>query len=162
MSLPSIGQRVLADFALYALRFKLIEAAKIVSWADALIAESEFPAPWMIDVSLVDKSDAHAILVLLRQVPGEPKLQDSLALLSALVLREWRSGRLTIGEVRGIGWVLYMDNVERPDSSKWGVVVECQGEELDAGYLSEAELRGVIDKELARFEPDLQRLPGWA
>ena len=162
MSLLSNRHRVLADFALYALRFKLIEAAKIVAWADALIAESELPAPWMIDLSLVDKSDPHAVLVLLRQVPGEPNLQESLGLLNGLVSREWRNGRLTIGEVRGIGWMLYMDNVERPDFSKWGVVVECQGEELDAGYLSEAELRGVIDKELVRFQPDLERLPGWA
>jgi hypothetical protein len=162
MSLPSIGQRVLADFALYALRFKVIEAAKIVSWADELIANSESPAPLMIDLSLVDNSDPHSILVLLRQVPGEPNLEESLDLLNGLVLREWRNGRLTIGGVRGIGWVLYMDNVERPDSSKWGVVVECKGEEMDDGYLSEAHMRDLIDHELARFEPELRRLPHWA
>jgi|HubBroStandDraft_4_1064222.scaffolds.fasta_scaffold125761_1 hypothetical protein len=162
MSNPSIGQRVLADFAFYALRFKLIEAAKVVSWADELIADSKSPPPWMVDLSLVDKSDPHATLVLLRQVPGEPNLEESLDLLNGLVLREWRNGRLTIGEVRGIGWVLYMDNVERPDSSKWGVVVECKGEEMDNGYLSEAQLRDVIDNQLARFEPELRRLPDWA
>jgi hypothetical protein len=55
-----------------------------------------------------------------------------------------------------------MDNVERPDSSKWGVVVECKGEEMDNGYLSEAQLRDVIDNQLARFEPELRRLPDWA
>jgi hypothetical protein len=162
MCLPSIGYRILADCASYALRFKLIEPAKIVAWADALIAESELPAPWMIDLSLVDKSDPHAVLVLLRQVPGEPKLQDSLALLSALVLREWRSGRLTIGEVRGFGWELYRIYPERLDLTEWGVVVECKGEELDAGYMSDAEMRGVIENELGRFESDLQRLLGWA
>jgi hypothetical protein len=162
MSLPPIRQRVLADFALYALRFKLVEPTNIVLWADALVADSECPAPWMIDLSLVDRSDPHAMLVLLRQVPGEPDLQESLGLLSGLVLRDWKNGRLTISDVRGIGWELYMRNVERPNSSKWGVVVECQGEELDAGYLSEVELRAVIENELARFEPNLQRLPHWA
>jgi hypothetical protein len=78
MSNPSIGQRLLADFAFYALRFKLIEAAKVVSWADELIADSKSPPPWMVDLSLVDKSDPHATLVLLRQVPGEPNLEESL------------------------------------------------------------------------------------
>jgi hypothetical protein len=155
------GERVIADFAQYAFEFKLIDAAKVVAWADSLIGKSESPPSWLLDLALVDQSDQHAILIALRRVPGEPNLHESISLLCALVLREWSRGRLNIGQVRAIGWKLYTENHETLDFSKWGVVVECQGDELDNGFISEAEMRAVINRELAPFEEEMQRLPSW-
>ena len=92
-----IGIRVLADFASDAVRFELLEPAKVVAWADALIAGSEIAPPWMMDLSLADQSDPLAVCAALREVPGESDVSQSLRLLNGLVLREWRHGNLTIG-----------------------------------------------------------------
>jgi hypothetical protein len=152
------GQRVVADFAAYVLRFGLLQPAQVIAWADALIAHSDVAAPWMLDLSLVDKSDPHAVVAQLRRVPGDSNLRESIDLLSGLVLRQWKGGRLTIGDVRGIGWRVHL---EHPDCCHWGAAVECRGEELDDGHISEADMREVIDRELASFWPELQRLPSW-
>jgi hypothetical protein len=97
----------------------------------------------------------------LREVPGEPDVAQSLRLLNGLVLREWRQGNLTIGRVRGIGWQLYRDEFKRHDLSYWGVVVECEGESLDEGYITEDGMRSIIDRQLAPFADQADRLPPW-
>ena len=162
MPTEPIGTRVLADFASDAVHFELLEPAKVIAWADSLIAGSEMPPPWMMDLSLADQSDPLAVRAALREVPGESDVAQSVRLLNALVLREWRHGNLTIGRVRGIGWQLYRSEFERHELSQWGVVVECEGENLDEGYISEGTMREIIDRELAPFENDVRRLPPWA
>lgn len=163
-----IGLRVLADFASDAVHFALLEPAKVVAWADSLIADSQVPPPWMIDLSLVNLSDPLAVRAALREVPGASDPPQSIGLLNGLVLREWRHGKLTIGRVRGIGWQLYRSEFERHDLSQWGdlrqwgVVVECIGESLDEGHISEFTMREIIDRELSAFEQDARRLPSWA
>jgi hypothetical protein len=155
------NNRILADFARDAVYFELLAPARVVAWADSLIATSKLPPPWLLDLSLVNTSDTLAVCAALRAVPGDPDLKTSLQLLNALVLREWRMGHLTIGQVRGIGWKLYRDEFENGDAARWGIVVECRGELLDDGYVSADQMRAIIDDELARFELDLQCLPSW-
>ncbi|HEV7298407.1 MAG TPA: hypothetical protein VGN72_03515 [Tepidisphaeraceae bacterium] len=46
--------RVLADFASNAVLFDLLDPAKVVAWADLLIAGLEILPPWMMDLSLAD------------------------------------------------------------------------------------------------------------
>jgi hypothetical protein len=162
MPTEPIGLRLLADFASDAVHFELLEPAKVIAWADSLIAGSELPPPWMMDLSLVDQSDPLAVRAALREVPGESDFGQSIRLLNGLVLREWRRKKLTIGQVRGIGWQLCRSEFERQDLSQWGVVVECEGDSLDEGYISEATMREIIDRELAPFEHDARRLPPWA
>jgi hypothetical protein len=162
MPTKPIGLRVLADFASDAVHFELLEPAKVIAWADSMIGAADVPPPWMIDLSLADQSDPLAVRAALREVPGEPDPDQSTRLLNALVLREWQRGRLTIGRVRGIGWRLYSSELERRDLSRWGVVVECEGESLDDGSISESTLRGIIDRELVPFEADVRQLPPWA
>src|SRR5688572_15446376 len=97
MSASGIDYRILANFASDALYFGLIEPAKIIAWADELIAASDVPTLWMIEVSLADLTDPMALYAALGAVPGTPDKSESVNLLSALVLREWRRGALTIG-----------------------------------------------------------------
>jgi hypothetical protein len=81
-------------------------------------------------------------------------------MLNAIVLREWRYGHLTIGKVRGVGWQLH-SRFEQRELVKWGVIVECEGEFLDDGHISETKMRGVIERELAPFENIIAILPPW-
>ncbi len=118
MPTEPIGLRLLADFASDAVHFELLEPAKVVAWADSLIAGSELPPPWMMDLSLVDQSDPLAVRAALREVPGESDFSQSIRLLNGLVLREWRRKKLTIGQVRGIAWQLYRSEFERQDLSQ--------------------------------------------
>ncbi len=162
MPTEPIGLRVLADFASDALHFELLKPANVVAWADSLIAEVETPPAWLIELSLSRVSDPLSIHAALREVPGESALEESLRLLNALVWREWSRGVLTIGKVRGVGWELYRSEFEQHDLSKWGVVVECEGEALDDGHINEATMHDIIDRELARFADDVRLLPSWA
>src|SRR5687768_13830818 len=157
-----ISLRVLADFASEAIHLDLLKPAQVVVWADLLIAECQMPPVWMIDLALVDPLDPHAVIMALRGVPGESHSDHTIALLNGLVFREWQRGNLTIGQVRGIGWTLFRKEFEERDLTQWGVVVECNGEYLDEGYLSEDDMRDLIDGELAKFEEESQRLPQWA
>ena len=161
-NLQRLDLKVLADFAAQAIHFVLLDPTNVVAWADRQIAAGEIPPPWLIDLSLVNPEDPMAVQSALRAVPGEPDPQQSLLLLNALVLRDWRRGRLSIGRVCGIGWQLYRDQYERgDDTNAWGVVVECNGDELDNGFISQAEMRQIIDFELGRFAGYLPRLPSW-
>jgi hypothetical protein len=158
-----IDQKILADFAAEALQFDLIKTASVVAWADELIANLDTSPPaWLVDLSLVDPLDPHAVIVALHAVPGSPNPAGSAALLNGLVLREWRFGHLTIGRVRGIGWQLYRTEFESRNTAMWGVVVECEGETLDQGLISEKKMRQIIDRELGGFEESLRQLPEWA
>ena len=58
----------LGEFARLALRFRLLAPPSIVAWADALIADRDIPAPWLIDLALA-KPDT--IDDALKRVPGE-------------------------------------------------------------------------------------------
>jgi hypothetical protein len=157
-------QKVLADFAADALRFDLIKTAGVVAWADEMITNLDAAPPaWLVDLSLADPLDPHALIVALHAVPGSPNSAASVALLNGLVLREWRFGHLTIGRVRGIGWRLYRAEFESGDTGMlWGVIVECEGETLDQGLISQKKMREIIDRELGRFEESLLQLPEWA
>ena len=157
-----IDLRVLADFAAHAVHFKLLDAARVIAWADSMIAGWDGPPPpWLMDLSLVDATDELAVCGALREVPGAASPEESLALLNGLVLREWQGGRLTIGAVRGIGWSLHRSEFEQHDPSRWGVVVECEGELVDDGLISEADMRARIDRELDQFIAQLRGLPEW-
>lgn len=162
MPLDLLNVRVFADFASDALHFKLLDPDNVIAWADSMIAESSIPPDWLMDLSLADRSDTLSVCSALRNVPGRPDPEKSLRLVNALVLREWRLGRLPIGQVRGIGWQLYRSEFEQSDLSKWGVIVECQGESLDAGDIPESTMREVIDRELGIFDEYIQALPPWA
>lgn len=159
---PDMSYRILADFALDAVYHRLIEPVCVVAWVDSLIAATDSPAEWMIDLSLVDQKDLLAILQALRAVPGEHDYRESLTLLNGLICREWHRGRLTIGGVRGIGWELHRCYFDVAHLCDWGIAIEDAGCSLEEGWISEEKVRRIIKQELSRFEQDVQRLPPWA
>lgn len=161
MSSETTELRVLADFASDALRFRLLDPAKVVAWADAMIDEVDIARPWMMDLSLANPNDPDELRAALKSVPGTPNPSQSLRLLSALVLREWREGRLTFDRLRGIGWQLHGDGFP-PGARDWGLHVEVTGEDYDNHFMTGEELDRWIESELREFEDDLTRLPPWA
>ncbi len=97
----------LAEFASLSLRFRILPLSSVTTWADGIIAETDCSAPWLIDLAMAD--DVESIENALRLVPGEPHADLAIRLFLALVCRQWRSGRLSIGHVRKIGWSLHCD-----------------------------------------------------
>ncbi|QOV91681.1 hypothetical protein [Humisphaera borealis] len=162
MLTPPLDLRVLAQFASDAIHFELLDPANVIVWADSLIAESDIPPPWLIDLSLVDPSDSLAVRAALRAVPGEPDVDQSDRLLNSLVLREWQRGKLTTQRICTIGWQLYTRDPDRRELTQWGVVVDHSGEQLDDGCISKETMRETIDQELVPFADDVPRLPPWA
>jgi hypothetical protein len=150
----------LAEFARLGLRFHILTPSAVVEWADRLIAESDVPAPWVIDLSLSRPNDVEDRL---RRVPGEPQLDMATRLFLGLVRRRWREGRLTIGEVRGIGWSLHCDLALPAPGGRadWGVCLEAEGEEFDQGWRTEADLRESIEEKLAQYADIESWLPNW-
>jgi hypothetical protein len=153
--------RVLADFVSDALRFQLLDPTKVVAWADAMIAEADAPPPWMLDLSLANPNDPESLRAALDSVPGTPDRGRSVRLLSALVLRQWREGRLTFDGLRGIGWELLHRSDTAPGVRDWGVWIEAVGEEYDSHLITGQELDRWIESELREFEDDLTRIPSW-
>lgn len=161
MEIDPSNCRVVADFATYAIEFNLVAPAAVVVWADEMIAAGDVPPPWLLDLALVDTHDESAVMLALRAVPGVPDRDLTFALVGGLVLGRWRANCLTIGDVRGIGWRLYRREFEDHDTRHWGVNIELEGEALDDGHLTQGQMRAVIDRELAAYEPQLALLPAW-
>ena len=151
----------LAEFARLGLRFRVVAPASIVAWADGIIASGDIPEPWLIDLALATKPDA--IEDALEQVPGEPQTDLAIRLFLALVLRRWRSGSLTIGDIRGIGWLLHCESAlpTLDGQADWGVCLEVECEELDNGWRTEDDLRASIDEKLAEYSWLEATLPAW-
>jgi hypothetical protein len=151
----------LVEFARLALRFRLLAPPSIVAWADALIPDRDIPEPWLIDLALA-KPDT--IDDSLRRVPCDAQGDLPMRLFLALLHRRWHSGTLTIGDVRGIGWLLHCERALPAEAGQadWGVCLEVEGEELDAGWRTEDDLRASIDEKLAEYFGLEAWLPAWA
>jgi hypothetical protein len=150
----------LAEFFMLALRFHILPPSAVIDWADRTIADGDIPAPWIIELAL---SKPKSVVDALRRVPGEAYAGLPTRLLLDLVRRRWRSGRLTVGDVRGIGWSLHCD-LALPASgaqADWGACLEAEGEELDAGWRTEDDLRVSIDEKLAAYADGEPLLPVW-
>lgn len=156
------NHRDIAEFARLGLRFHLLAASAITAWAEGVVAEVDVPEPWLIDLALAVTPEA--IEDALGRVPGDPQADLAIRFFLALVLRRWRSGSLTIGDVRGIGWELHRDSaLPTPDGqADWGVCLEVEGEELGQGWRTEGELRASIDEKLAEYSDLEAAIPAWA
>lgn len=149
----------LAEFARLGLRF--LAPASIVAWADGLIAGGGIAAPWLIDLALATPGTIEDAL---KHVSGEMDGDLPTRLFLALVRRHWRSGSLTIGDVRGIGWMLHCEStlLEPDGQADWGACLEAEGDELDQGWRTEDDLRMSIDEKLAEYADLEACLPSWA
>ncbi|MEI8379855.1 MAG: hypothetical protein WCJ09_06990 [Planctomycetota bacterium] len=152
----------LAEFARLGLRFHILPLSSVTTWADGIIAETNFPAPWLIDLAMAD--DMESIENALRHVPGEAQADLAIRLFLALVCRQWRSGNLSIGYVREIGWSLHCESAlpSLDGQADWGVCLEVECEELDAGWRTEDDLRASIEQKLAQYSDLEGKLPAWA
>ena len=155
------NQRDLAEFALLGLRFRIPATASVVEWADGIVAAGDASPSWVIDLALAKPNTVEDAL---KRVPGETQADLPIRLFLALVRRRWQSGRLSIGDVRGIGWLLHCESaLPTPDGqSDWGVCLEVEGEELDEGWRTEADLCISIDEKLAEYSGVEPTLPDWA
>lgn len=151
----------LAEFARLGLRFRILTLSSVTAWADGLIAETDCPAPWLIDLALADNTES--IENALKHVPGEAQADLAIHLFLAMVCRQWRSGRLSIGHVRKIGWSLHCESAlpTLDGQIDWGVCLEVECEELDAGWRTEDDLRASIEQKLAQYSDLEGKLPAW-
>ena len=71
-----------ADAFSYGLVKGLVTVAEIVAWADGVIAETDAPEDWQIDLSLSGKKSPKEVLALLHRVPGSScqAVSDAIAL----------------------------------------------------------------------------------
>ena len=107
--------------------------------------------------------DVESIEIALRHVPGEPHADLAIRLFLALVCRQWRSGRLSIGHVREIGWSLHCESAlpTLDGQADWGVCLEVECEELDSGWHTDDDLRASIEQKLAQYSDLEGKLPAW-
>ncbi len=149
-----------AEFALLGIRFRILTPAAVVAWADGIIAQADIPAAWVIELAM---ATANTIEDELKRVPGESQIGLSLHLLLALIFRRWRAGRLTINEVRSIGWFLHCESaLPKPKGNgDWGVCLEYECDGRDEGWRTEDELRKSIDEKLAGYSSIEWMLPSW-
>lgn len=151
----------LAEFARLALRFRILPRSSVTTWADGIIAQTDCPAPWLIDLAMAD--DAESMEQALRYVPGETQTDLPIRLFLALVYRQWSSGSLSIEHIRKIGWSLHCELAlpSHDGQADWGVCIEVECEELDAGWRTEDDLRASIEQKLAQYSDLEGKLPAW-
>lgn len=151
-------QKDIAEFARLGLRFRILTLHSVVAWADRLIEESDAPQAWVIELAM---AEANTVEDVLRHVPGESRAGVPLQLFLALLHRRWRTGALTIDDVRHIGWTLHRESAlpEPEGQPDWGVKLEVECEEFDGGWRSEKQIRTSIDEKLAAYAEDEQLLP---
>jgi hypothetical protein len=161
---PEIGPCDLALFALRAIELSLLAPTAVITWADGVILAEDEPQEWVFELSLAPRDDPHEMIVRLRHVPGVPNERFAMQLVLGLLHREWRRSRLTVGQVRSMGWRLHTRGslVALEGEADWGVILECECEELDEGRVSEREIRESIDGKLALYEQFERLLPPWA
>ena len=152
----------IAEFARLGIRFHVLPVSSIVTWADHMIEAGDIPANWLMD--LATAKDGETADASLRQVPGEAQPRVPMNLFLALVRRLWSKGQLTIGQVRGIGWLLHCESAlpTSKGQADWGVVLEVEGEGLDEGWCTEDSLRQSIDEKLSEYSEFDSTLPAWA
>ncbi len=128
---------------------------------DLLIEKSSVAPEWMINISLATQQDADWHL---QKVPDDEQMDIFVPILCAILLIRWRSGEVSIGAVRSLGWELHMANL-LPDSkdgfANWGVILEVQSESLDEAWGSEAEIRILISSLLDRYAIMIPGIPEW-
>ena len=154
------NQKDFAEFALLGLRFRILTPAAVIAWADGIIAQTDNPAAWVIELAM---ATADTIEDELKRVPGKGQIGLSLHLFLALVFRRWRSGTLTIEDACIIGWSLHCESaLPRPKGqSDWGVRLSCELDEFEDGLRTEDELRNSIDEKLADYFSVDRMLPTW-
>jgi hypothetical protein len=81
-----------------------------------------------------------------------------------LIRRLWRNGELSISQLRTIIWQLYKEKWagDPKGGGDWVAVLECECEELDQGYRSEAQILNSIEEKLAPFAEIEACLPPWS
>ena len=150
-----------AEFARLGLRFRILPPTAVTAWADGIIAETDVPPTWLVDLAMA--TDSESMENALRLVPGDAHADLAMCLFLALVYRQLRSGGLTVRDVHSIGWSLHCElALPNPDGqADWGVCLEVECEELDAGWRTEDDLRASIEQKLAQYSVHVESLPVW-
>jgi hypothetical protein len=146
-----------AEFAQLGVRLGLLKPIQVQGWADNVILERDVPPDWAIELCTANPPEMIGVL---NTVPGQISGGMPVNLLVGLIRQLWRNGELSIPEVRKLGWRLHSEGrLEKPKGvGDWGAVLECECEELDEGYRTEAEIGASIEEQLtpyAAFEPFL-------
>lgn len=156
------GRRDIAEFLGLCFRYRLLPVQAAVTWADEVIAQDEQPPAWALDLAFAATPyDAEEIL---RHIPGQVEGRLPSKLLLELLRRMWRAGRVTIEQVRQIGWDVHCAGLlPRPQTGgDWGVVLECEMDDLKSGFVTEAWIRRSIDEKLVSSSDSEVLLPCWA
>lgn len=134
-----------------ALRFRTIERAAVVSWADDQIADNDRPDLWLIELSTAKEQEIESRL---RDCLGSRDEAEALNQFLGHVTRLWNTDNLSIGELRGIAWSLHCDDLlpTHDGEADWGCVLEVEGEGLDEGWISESRFRKYASESLEQYQ----------
>ncbi len=127
--------RDIADFYRIALQSsdttrQLVRVADVVLWVDDLIAKSDLPDEWMLDLSVAKTRDG-AITALCR-VPPPATEYVGVSLFVAHVNRLWSAGRLSRDETCQLLREVSLDL--RPEHEIKAIVPECTLEDVEAVF----------------------------
>ena len=150
-----------AELLRYAFRHSLVSVDAVRAWGDSLIERCDVAPEWMIDIALAKTRDADAFLGRVPDCDGVPKF---VPLLCALLCRRWENDAIPIGTVRSLGWELHLADLltETVDGfANWGVTLEVEAESLDEGWVTESDIRDLINSLLQPYQPLSGDLPEW-
>lgn len=140
----------IAEFAKLMVRFEFLDGARIIAWADSIIAELDEPPYWAIELAL---AGPEAAVDRLDTVEGEFHEGVPVGMFCAYIRRLWLDDRIKMPEFRDIAWELrHRDMLPEPkDGENWGLVLELHYEALADGYRVVPEIRRFINESLAPY-----------
>jgi hypothetical protein len=153
----AVTHRDAADFYRIALQNshatrQLVRIADVIAWVDSLIAESDIPDGWMLDLSLAKTPDA--VIIALAHVPPPATEYLGASLFIAHVNRLWSSGKLSRDDACHLLWNVRNDL--RPEHDIAAIVPEVTLEDADAAFS-----QGVCDpNQFARVDEALIKFFG--
>ena len=130
-----ITLRDVADFYRIALQnsdttHQLVRVADVVAWADNLIAESDIPDEWMLDLSFAKTRDG--AITALGRVPPPATEYVGASLFVSHVNRLWSTGTLSRDEACHLLWNVRFDL--RPEHDIEAIVPEVTLEDAEAAF----------------------------
>ena len=141
----------------YAIRFQLLDFTAVRKWGDYLLETNTQPPLWAIDLADCHRDDVDERL---RRVPGTPVSIAWQSLLCGLISSKWTQKQISIGTMRGIGWMLYIEH-NYHDGHPWGLELECVGDAFDDGWGTLDELEHKCAATSQQFAELTSLVPNW-
>jgi len=144
------NDREVAEFFLLGCGCGLTETADVVAWADDLIQKREKPAQWLLELSLSTGKAPHALVELLREVPGEAKPFLPIRMLLARMRDAFALGKASGSGLAHTLLTMAIDKVLPPEMETDAYVAHDRYELVAEGYCTKEEADAELREILAR------------